>query len=221
MARQSFIHQWTVGLGAGATAISLLLSGCSYDNCLCVDNCSSIPKGAIPDPVGTKLNWAIEAQAANAAEDDFTIYKYEWCAGGTELGPYGKYHLGDVIKRLPNVPFPVVIQPTGQPDLDEARRQGLVVVLNMKGIADAENRVIIAFPKAEALYGEEARRVYYRMLNPQDPSQSGYGGYGFGGAYGGMGGSYGGYGGAYGGYGGASGGFGGFGGAGSLGGRRF
>src|SRR5262245_42278715 len=118
MARQSFIHHWTVGLGAGATAI--LLPGCwtTSDCWLWLDPCATIPKGAIPDPVGTKVNWAAEVQAANAAEDDFVIYKHEWCENSAELGPYGKYHLGEIVKRLPNVAFCVVIQPSGLPHLD-------------------------------------------------------------------------------------------------------
>ena len=212
MARQSFIHHWTVGLGAGATAICLL-PGCTHDGWLCLDRCASVPKGAIPDPVGTKVNWAVEAQAANAAEDDFVIYKHEWCKGAIELGPYGTYHLREVIRRLGDVPFPVVLQPEVDNQINLARRALLVKRLLAAGIHDAEQRVVIAFPEAEGLYGDEALRIYYALIT----AQSGLGGYGglggFGGGLGGFGGfgGLGGFGG-FGGFGGGLGGFGGFGG---------
>jgi hypothetical protein len=71
------------------------------------------------------------------------------------------------------------------------------------GITDAQTRVIIANPAGEGLFGDEAPRVFQRMLTAQNPygsggfglAGSGYGGYGgFGAGFpgGGFGGGYGG-----------------------------
>src|SRR5262249_25729188 len=79
------------------------------------DSCPTIPTGAIPAPPGTFLHQWQSVQIANAQADAFVIYRNEWCPGGTMLGPYGRYHLGKIVKHLGEVPFPVVIQP----DLDD------------------------------------------------------------------------------------------------------
>jgi hypothetical protein len=169
------LRSWTLGTGLLSL---MLLPGClPRFHCLCVDNCSVTPKGALPAPAGTSMTAAIEIQRANAAEDDFVIYKHEWCIDTVKLGPYGQYHLTMIVRWLPNVPFPVIIQPCGDPALDEARRQTIVQHLLTAGFADAPNRVIVDFPKAGGLYGEEAEWIYQEMI---DPDQESYGVYGFG-----------------------------------------
>ena len=54
-------------------------------------------------------------------------------------------------------------------------------MLAARGFSDP-TRVIVAFPVAEGLYGEEAPRIYNGILQ---------GGFGFGGGFGGFGGGYG------------------------------
>jgi hypothetical protein len=172
-----------------------LLAGCHHhDKWWCVDNCATIPPGAIPAPCGTYVRRAHDIQSAKAEADDFTIYKHEWLLAGKELGPYGRYHLNELVRRLPGVPFPVVIQPTPDGELNEARRKLIVHYLDLYGIPDAEQRVLVAFPQAEGLYGEEAERVYQQIL--EGGQNIGFGGL-FGGGLGGLGG--GGFGGGFGG----------------------
>src|SRR5262245_62164584 len=89
-----------------------LLSGCAttgYHSC-CVDNCATVPPGAQPAPNGTYVRRFRDLEAAKAEADDFVIYKHEWFMGGKELGPYGTYHVNEIVKRLPFVPFPVMLQ---------------------------------------------------------------------------------------------------------------
>src|SRR6185369_8041459 len=102
----------------------------------------------------------------------FTIYITEWFRGGTDLGPFGVHHLGDIVRRLPTSPFPVVLEPHLDSRLNETRRQFIVNILNNQGITDAETRVVVAYPQAEGLYGEEAERIFVDMLQ----NHSGYGG---------------------------------------------
>ena len=89
----------------------------------------------------------------------------------------------------------------------------MVTALLHKGVADADQRVIIAHPDAEALTGEYAEIAYRRMLATSFGNNGyGYGGYGGYGGLGGYGGGWGGnvlsYGYGYGGYGGTYGGYG-------------
>jgi hypothetical protein len=175
------------------------------------DRCATIPQGAIPAPLGTYVNGFERWQTAKANADDFVIYKHEWLCAGIELGPYGTYHLGQIIRRLPEVPFPVLIEYEAPQAVSEARRKLIVARLSMAGISDAERRVQVGFPEAGGLYGEEAPRIFLQMITNQGQNnQSGQGfgrnifpGFGsstlFGGGLGGaFGGGFGGLGGMFG-----------------------
>ncbi len=174
-----------------------------------------------PAVTGTYTRQLFDQQAAKAEADDFVIYKNEWYMGGTALGPFGSYHVTEIVRRLAEVPFPVVIQPQiGDPALDLTRRDVVVRALASAGVPDADQRVIIAYPQAEGLYADiQAQRTYLFMMLPGTYSfRLLYGGGGFGlfgggfpgaGLFGGglYGGGLGGFGGLYGG-GGIFGGFG-------------
>lgn len=190
-----------------------LMSGCSWKFTLDPDNCSTIPPGALPRPNGSSVREMMEVQAANAAQDDFVIYKHFWdyCGDGTTFGPFGLWQWNEIVRRLATVPFPVVIEPDGKhPELNEARRLVLVNALLKAGYHDAPMRVMIASPQAEGLYGCEAPWVTEGICNPPWQSHHGFhGGWGDGynqGAYGGGLGAYGG--GLWGGNGGFGGGYG-------------
>jgi hypothetical protein len=73
-----------------------------------------------------------------------------------------------MIKRLPFVPFPILIQAhTLDGHLNEQRRCNIVQALQLNGIPDAEQRVVLGFPEAEGLYGDEAPRIYAQMISEQ------------------------------------------------------
>ena len=143
----------------------------------CINNCATIPKGAQPAPLGTYVNKFIEIQSGIAEADDFVLYKHMWYRAGTELGPLGRYQLDLISRRLANVPFPVVIETTKNDSLDQQRRDIIVSLLAARGFSDP-SRVVVAFPQAEGLYGDEAPRLYNRLL---------FGGGQFGGGLGGGG----------------------------------
>jgi hypothetical protein len=125
-------------------------------------------EAVLPSPNGTFTHQLLDSQAAKAEADDFVIYKNEWYLEGKTLGPFGTYHLAEIAKRLPSVPFPVVIQPAADPALNEVRRQAIVTCLLNNGSPDADHRVIIAYPQAEGLFLEcEGERAFIQMLRPQ------------------------------------------------------
>lgn len=137
--------------------------GCSHPN-LHLDNCSDIEQGAIPQPIGTFTGAYLNRQAMKAEGDDFVIYYNEWLDGKSELASYGSAHVARIAGRLPTTPFLVVVQPEpGYADLSAPRREVVVDTLLKAGIADAPARVVIARPRAEGLYGEEAERIGPRI----------------------------------------------------------
>jgi hypothetical protein len=141
----------------------------------------------MPEPNGAFVHRMQEIQATKAQASEFVFFLDEWFKGGIVLGPYGTYHLSHIVPKLPNVPYPVVIQPSPEPALNETRRQQIVAALVKLGVADAEQRVLIAYPDAEGLYGEEAPRIYCEMLRPRNGLYGAYGGVGAFGGYGGYG----------------------------------
>jgi hypothetical protein len=126
-------------------------------------------------------------QADKAEASDFVVFLNEWFEGGTQLGPFGVYHINQIAQRLPTVPFLVMVQPQADSALNEKRRQVVVAALLGLGVADAETRVVIAYPDAEGIRYEDIERVWTHSLFYHEA----YGVYGQG-AYGGYGG-YGGY----------------------------
>ena len=152
---------------AGAAAVTLgLLAGCAPTCGLGYRHKAELPPEVTPQPLGTFAHGWQEAQAAKAEASDFAFYLDEWYMGGKYLGPSGVSHLRQVIHRLPTEPFPVVIQPHEDEALNLARRQFIVEALMTHGIIDAERRVIIETPIAEGLHGDEAERIYYQMISP-------------------------------------------------------
>src|SRR5262245_23584291 len=153
-----------------------------------IDNCATIPPGAQPAPIGTYVNRWIHLQETKAEMDDFVIYKHMWFRGGRELGPMGRYQLDLMTQRLAQVPFPVVIETSLNDEIDADRRDIIIALLKSRGFTDP-TRVIVAFPIAEGLYGDEADRIYQGYirgfaggLNQGVPF--GFGGVGFGGGFG-------------------------------------
>jgi hypothetical protein len=153
-----------------------VLASCSLAGCTWT-NCSTIQPGALPAEEGTYVHAHQLVQMNKAEADDFVIYKSEFCDNGTKLGPFGTYRFGQMVRRLAEVPFPIVIQPAQDLALDEARRAAIVARLASVGVPNPEARVVIAYPEAEGLYGEEAEGIYEAMLFSQGYNQFG-GGFG-------------------------------------------
>jgi hypothetical protein len=151
------IHGWLLGATL-VTPAGVLAHEPGRKHWICVDNCATIPRGAQPAPPGTYVNGFIRVQDMLAESDDFVLYSHMWYRGGTQLGPLGRYQLDLISKRLAKVPFPVVVATSRNDELDEARREAIVNLLAMRGFTDA-TRVIVAYPIAEGLYGEEADRI--------------------------------------------------------------
>lgn len=175
----------------------LAFAGCAADDC-CGPNLGGRfgsargggqvgPPHDRPFPLGQNNDAFWETQQTNAEAADFILYDHEFTGETANLAPGAKRHLEEVALRLPHVPFPVVIEQSmfnAKPDLDQARRQTIVMQLARLGVVNAEERVVIANAFAEGFTALEGERTYY----------SGVTGGGFGGGggrrFGGSGGMY-------------------------------
>lgn len=147
----------------GLAFVAVSVGCCSDTGGVDVDRFADIPRGAIPEPPQATVRRHFDLQAAKAEADDFVFYRHEFYMDGKDLGPYGQYHLKLVASRLASVPFPVLIEAVPDPKLNEQRRATVVAALKRAGLDEIEPRVIVGFPEAEGMSGEEAERVYQSL----------------------------------------------------------
>ena len=181
-------------LAVATTAV--LFTGCHH-----TERCKDIPHGAIPQPIGTYVCQWQHQQMNRAEADDFVIYRYEWLRETDQFSPFGGQHMLRLAERLPHEPFDVVVEPSGEAALDEARVQVAIGLLAEQGIADAHQRVSVGIPSAEGLYGQEAPAATATLLGEgRSTGNFGFGGGGFGSGFrSGFGGGFrGGFGGGFG-----------------------
>jgi hypothetical protein len=137
----------------------LLFAGCHQcDTPLGPDRCADIAPGAMPLRPGTFACQWQTAQMERGEQSKYVVHQYEWSRGGKELGPEGRRHIEQMARRLPHSPYMVVISPNDDDSLNEIRRAIVVQHLAEAGVTDAPNRVVIAKPEGEGLYGPEAAR---------------------------------------------------------------
>lgn len=123
------------------------------------DHCADIPRGAIPQPAGTFSGQWHATQAAAAEVEQLTIYQADWRAQSDQLGPFGQRRLEQMAEQLQTCPNPIVIERSDSYDLDESRRQTVLVALAERGIANPLERVVVGYSSAYSLYGLEAKGI--------------------------------------------------------------
>jgi hypothetical protein len=182
MGQGNMCRNWRLFVGSGLLLGGSVMAASAYGQktCGCVQQ--------LPPPPGTFVNQWFRTQYEKAQADRFTIYRCEWYQDGNLLGPSGATHLKQIAQSVGGAPFPVVIQPSYDAVQNELRRQLVVHCLAQAGVADADHRVILDFPQAEGLLGEETYRVYGQFLRGASSGTS-YGG-GGGGGVGSFGGNF-------------------------------
>jgi len=186
--------------------------------CPCRDNCRDgcclsdlfggrkakppMPPYDRPFPLGQVSDAFWETQQTNAEAADFIMYDYEFVETSAILNPLGREHMTQIARRLPQVPFPIVIEmseKTNDPkenrerlQIDETRRANVVMWLQ-KFYADdptmdpeqIANRVVIAPDFEYQVNAEQAARNFRSATGPNssrgaynDGRGGGRGGYG-------------------------------------------
>ena len=100
-------------------------------------------------PLGSVSAAHWHTMETNAEASDFTIYRSEFVRHSPMLTALGRSHLMEIAARLPSVPFPVLVEPEPHntaSQLDLARRQHVVQLLNELGLHDAGSRTVVSPP---------------------------------------------------------------------------
>ena len=158
-----------------------------------------------PYPLGTLSDQVWKDQESNAEASDFVIHEHEWVANSESLNDMGINHLMRITARAPEVPYPIVVEPSSQSvrrettlhqfpihndvELDIRRREVIVNAMTQRNIMDATTRVMIGpatVPGFESIEGEDAyNRAFSR--SGDGGGTLGRGGFGGGGVGGGRG----------------------------------
>ncbi|WP_158265404.1 hypothetical protein [Blastopirellula marina] len=125
----------------------------------CWDRCADIPKGAIPQPLGTYACGWQQVHTDAADRDQLTIYRAEWIGTSHELGPFGQRHLTELPDLMMRFQAPIVVEQSGNPELDQSRVQAIQGILAKSDIPDPDQWVVVGYAKAEPMYGIEAPQV--------------------------------------------------------------
>jgi hypothetical protein len=155
------------------------------------------PLGSISDNI-----W--QTQEYNSEASEFVVYDHEFKLNQARLNTAGEDHVKQIAERLlAGQDFPVVVERSmtsprentrfgypvhPNPQLDMQRRDVIVRALQMLGVADAEERAVVAPAFATGYEATEAARSYTRGLGTQGGYGGGWGGWGGGG--GGWGGGF-------------------------------
>jgi hypothetical protein len=209
-------------------ALLVGLTGCQTTNCEsgCGTSNGCSPNGynagcdedcVVPRALGSSVRTHFDMQRQGAARSDFVINLHEWYQGGEALGPDGRRHVAELATRMQAEQHQIVLEPA-EPDLkvspnietaiqmarmrDQNRRMAVIQQLAASGSVGADSRVIVAYPQAEGLRGDESVRIFQTLSRGSGGNLGGGGGGGNANGGGGFGGGGGGGGGGFGGGGG-------------------
>lgn len=106
---------------------------------------------AVPDvwPLGSLSAAHWHTMETNAEASDFVVYRSEFVRHSPVLTAFGRSHVMEIAARLPSVPFPVLVEPEPHhkaAQLDLARRQHVVRLLNELSVPDAASRTVVSPP---------------------------------------------------------------------------
>jgi hypothetical protein len=154
--------------------------------------------------LGSQSDAIWQNQEANAEMSDFVVHQHEFQKDTEWLNTGGEDHVKQVATRLlAGQDAQVVVERSmasarldtqhqypvhPNPELDMRRREIIVRSLTAMGIADADERVVVAPAFAQGFTGSEAEAAYYSGMSGSGfgggmGSTSGFGGFMFGGGY--------------------------------------
>ncbi len=172
-----------------ATLAAMFVCGCGQPWTAFYQQPVARPLGALSDPV-----W--QAQERGAEMADFVIYQHEFKPNAVRLNTAGEDHVKQIAARLLSGQDAMVVVERSwttaksdteyhypvhtNPELDLERREVVVMALNAMGIADAEERVLVAPEFTTGFEGSEAEAAYQRGIGTTGIG-GGFGGFFFGG----------------------------------------
>lgn len=133
---------------------------------------------SIPDkyPLGSIVRASYHQMEMNGEAFDFIIHRNEFVDFTGELNSFGLDHLLEIAARARSAPFPILIERSennSDPELDQHRRQMIVLMLSQKGVSNAQSRVIVSEPYAPGLTGDEAESAFFRFVDTDNNNGGG------------------------------------------------
>ncbi len=125
---------------AAVLVAGVFLAGCQHSGSY------DLPHGYIPKPAGTSQSIAFNMQAAKGEAYKYVLHTNRFVSNTTYLSPTGQRQVEYMVQNISTNPYPVIIEPSGNPQIDEARRVALVDYFSLQGIYDAENFVVVTSP---------------------------------------------------------------------------
>lgn len=152
--------------------VAVLTSGCAHVQ----RACQSFQPPPLPAPLGALADPIWENQEANAEASDFVVYQHEFDVDRIHLNLGGQDHVRQIAARLQNYPESYVIVEQSNtsvnrdtefeyrvhpnPALDMRRREVVAKSLEMMGIVDALERVVVAPALAAPADASEAASAH-------------------------------------------------------------
>ena len=175
--------RYAAAILAGVIAL-IAISGCRTNN-VCDErstrsglgcaNCEDIPRGAIPQPLGSYVCAWQRSHAQEADRDDYVLYSYQFGCGGDRLTPDGERHVRKLMSDPNAVIRPLIVETVDDAELAARRRSSVISYLAHLGVVGPEELVRIGESRAEGLLGQEAQGIS-RRITSQSSSASGRGG---------------------------------------------
>lgn len=133
--------------------------GCARNNgILNVDDKAAFPAGALPGPFGEKVCAWHAAQAASAALDRQVFYKADFVGNTPAIAPAALRKFAQRASDLdPAKPLSLIVEPSGDMDLDQARINALTRVAAQLNLLNTE--IQVGYGAALGLLGPEAERL--------------------------------------------------------------
>jgi hypothetical protein len=115
--------------------------------------CQTTPTGVCPAPLGASLQATMATQVANGEVARQILYEFDFCRDEVMLSPRGRRQLAKIARRLPANMAPLVIQSTGDPELDRLRRERVIDELAALSFSVPQERVLTLGPSVRGLDG--------------------------------------------------------------------
>jgi hypothetical protein len=136
------------------------------------------PENFIERPFGSDVLQAEQMQIVNGLKDQQVLYHYDFLPDQpATLSPRGRYQLLKIVRRMEIATAPIVIQTAiTNPELDNARRDHVIAVMQQAGVDVVPEMVVVDYPPLPGLQGTEGMLIYNNLLGQTQDRGSAFGG---------------------------------------------
>ena len=130
-------------------------SACGEEKC--VPPCEYGYRGAIAAPLGT-YNHGWQCGQIRAAHEVISVHRCDWVGTSSQLSDFAKRYLHSTLNNCLGH-GQILVEPSGEPWLDEERRQSVMNYLSSCGLVHDCELVQVGYGTRDRLRGDDASRV--------------------------------------------------------------